>query len=229
MIFLNQKIVGLLVVIGLLGVVFPVQKHKDTYVKLMLITNKKDKPLGEYLEFIRLCAQSGITSVQLREKDLSYDELREFGKQLLVLLKPFGIPLIVNDNANLAYELDADGVHLGQSDGNILEARALLGPNKIIGLSVYSSEQMLIANTLPIDYVGLGNVFSSKTKSEISVLGCDGFKKIALLSNHPVIAIGGIKVSNAGEVMRSGAHGIAAIGLFHDAQDPVVTIKYLLT
>lgn len=236
-IFVQKKIHALRLLVGLMvGVPLLAQAPcpetkqiaKDQYFKLMLVTNKKDKPLNEYLDFIKSCAKSGITSVQLREKNLSYDELREFGKQLKAVLDPLGIPLIVNDHVKLAHELGAASVHLGQTDGDVREARALLGDDKIIGLSVDSIEQLSIAHMLPIDYIGVGAIFPSKTKRDVAVvLGCDGLKQIALASKYPVIAIGGITALNAGEVIQAGAHGIAAIGAFHDGKDPISSTKNL--
>ena len=109
---------------------------KYPYYKLMLVTNKGNRPLQDYLNFIALCAKSGITSVQLREKKLTFNELVEFGKELQAILKPLGTPLIINDHVELALLLDADGVHLGQSDGNIIEARQRLGPDKVTAVGL---------------------------------------------------------------------------------------------
>lgn len=197
-------------------------------IKLMLVTNKNDQPLQPYLDFVAHCAQSGITAVQLREKKLSYEEAFIFGKQLQTILKPFSVSLIINDSVELAYNLNSDGVHLGQLDGSVVEARRKLGKNKIIGLTVNSIEEMLIANNLPIDYVGIGAIYPTNSKKDVkTILGCEGLKKIAQISKHPIIAIGGIDEVNALAVMRAGADGIAAIAAFHDTLDPIVTTKNL--
>ena len=198
---------------------------KNPSYKLILITNKQDQKLEEYLEFISICANSGITSVQLREKKLPYDKLVEFGKQLKSCLKNFSIPLIINDNIKLAQQLDAEGVHLGQSDGDALEVREILGPNKIIGLTINSLEQLHIANNLPLDYVAISAIFSTNHKSNIErIWGCENLKDAAHLSKHPIIAIGGINEENISKVMTTGANGIAAIGAFHQASNPTKTI-----
>ena len=201
---------------------------KDDVYKLTLVTDKQDTLLEQYLEFICQCAQSGITAVQLREKNLNYKALLDFGRQLQKILQPHDIPLIVNDNVKLAYELNADGVHLGQSDGCILKARELLGPTKIIGITIDSVEQFHIANNFPVDYVGIGAIFATKHKSNIATIwGCEGLKYFATLTSHPIIAIGGIDQNNVSQVMQSGAQGIAAIGVFHDAEEPKTTTKQL--
>jgi thiamine-phosphate pyrophosphorylase len=201
---------------------------RDQFFKLMLVTDKKDKPLGEYLKFIIACVESGVTSVQLREKKISYKALLEFGKALQAILKPRSIPLIVNDSIKVACQLDADGVHLGQSDGSVLKARQKLGENKIIGVTVDAFEQINIVNILPVNYIGVSSVFPTKNKKNIrTIWGCGGLAKIVKLSNFPMIAIGGINEANISEVIEAGAHGIAAIGAFHDARNPSNVIKNL--
>lgn len=201
---------------------------KDDFYKLTLVTHKQDTPSNQYLDFIHECAQSGITSVQLREKNLNYTALLDFAKQLQEVLQLYSIPLIINDNVKLAHELNADGVHLGQSDGCLLKARALLGPNKIIGITIDSIEQIQIANNLPINYVGVGSIFPTNHKSNITnIWGCEGLKHLASLTSHPIIAIGGIDQNNASQVMKSGAQGIAAIGAFHQTEQPKIMTQQL--
>jgi thiamine-phosphate pyrophosphorylase len=195
----------------------------------MLVTNKGTKPLIEYLELIRACAKAGVTSVQLREKNASYEALYELGMALKNTLTPFNIPLIINDDVKLALELDADGVHLGQKDGDALEARAALGREKIIGVSVDSITQLHIANSLPIDYVGCGAIFPTKSKTDVATTwGTEGLEQFCQISKYKVIAIGGVTESNASAVARAGADGIAAISVFHDSANLSFTIKTLL-
>lgn len=201
---------------------------KDQFFKLILVTNKNNTPLNRYLDFIASCAEAGITSVQLREKSLNFDDLCEFGKRLQLTLKPFSIPLIINDSVALAHRLGADGVHLGQADGCVIAARKKLGNNKIIGLTVDSLEQLHAANELPINYVGIGAIFPTNNKSNVAnIVGCDDLAKIIGLSRHPVVAIGGINETNVSSVMNAGANGVAAIGAFHDARDPKIAAKNL--
>jgi len=202
-----------------------VQKH----FKLTLVTNKSNTPLNQYLDFIKQCARARMTSVQLREKHLSFQDAFQFGSSLQKILKSYDIPLIINDHLNLCLKLNADGVHLGQSDGHILAARTALGPHKIIGLTVDSFEQLLQANTLPIDYIGIGPVFYTTNKKNITKHWT--LEELALVtqqSTHPVIAIGGIHEGNVDSVCRTGVHGIAAIGAFHDSPNPLKTTQSLL-
>jgi thiamine-phosphate pyrophosphorylase len=201
---------------------------KNQFYKLCLVTNKGNNHEDQYLNFIKICAKSGISSVQLREKNTPYESLLKFGKMLKETLAPFNIPLIINDNLDLALELDADGVHLGQEDGNIAAARNILGPDKIIGISINSLDQLYAANLLPVNYVGCGAIFPTKNKIDVSTIwGIEGLKQLSTLSKHPVVAIGGIDESNASEVISAGANGIAAIGVFHDVLDPESTTKNL--
>lgn len=201
---------------------------KDAFYKLTLVTRKQATPISQYLAFIESCVKAGVTAIQLREKNLAFDELLKFGQQLKTILKPYSVPLIINDNVELAYQLNVEGVHLGQTDGDILAARQKLGKDKIIGLTVDNIEQLHRANLLPVDYIGIGAVFPTQNKSNIStVWGCEGLAQIASLSKHRIIAIGGIDQTNAAQVMQAGAHGIAAIGAFHEAADLKFITQYL--
>lgn len=201
---------------------------KIPYYTLMLVTHKNNIPTRDYLKFIQCCAESGITALQLREKNASYAELLDLGQQIKHILAPFNIPLIINDNVTLAIELNADGVHLGQSDACPISTRQRLGSEKIIGLSIDSMENLHAANQLPIDYVGVGAIFPTLTKLNVATIwGIDGLAMLSALSKHPIVAIGGINESNTDEVKRAGAHGIAVIGALHDSTDPQNTVNNL--
>jgi thiamine-phosphate pyrophosphorylase len=193
----------------------------EHFYKLMLVTNRKDIPLNEYLEFVKICATSGITSVQLREKGANFNFLLEFGQKLKNILDPLGIPLIVNDDIKLALKLDASGVHLGQTDGDHKRARDLCGSDKIIGISIDSKENLMTANDLSITYVGVGAIFETGNKKNIVTLwGLEGLHMLSRQSKHPIIAIGGINEHNIVSVMTAGAKGIAVIGVLHDTNNP---------
>lgn len=170
-------------------------KYEHPY-KLMLITQHfHGADIGLYLEFIKKCAKGGIASLQLREKHASSEFLFEFGRRLKLILAPFSVPLIINDDVELARRLDADGVHLGHTDGNPEQARKLLGPNKIIGLSIESLDELEKINDLDIGatYVAASAVFATKNKNNIKTLwGIDGLKKVVALSRYPIVAVGGI-------------------------------------
>ncbi|VVC27440.1 Aldolase-type TIM barrel,Thiamine phosphate synthase/TenI,Thiamine phosphate synthase [Cinara cedri] len=205
------------------------KEYKCPY-KLMLITQLYNANIDSYLEFIKKCAKGGITSLQLREKDASSEFLFEFGCRLKSILAPFNIPLIVNDDVELAYRLDADGVHLGHTDDNPEKARKLLGSSKIIGLSIESLDELEKINDLDIEvtYVAASAVFTTQTKSNIKTLwGIDGLKKIVALSKYPVVAVGGINHKNIAQVIKTGLSGVAVISAIHEASDPREEVRQL--
>jgi thiamine-phosphate pyrophosphorylase len=201
------------------------------FYKLMLVTNKGVKDEKEYLSFIENCAKAGITSVQLREKELHGEELISFGLHLKSILKFHGVPLIVNDSLELTQILDAEGVHLGQKDGSAMAARQVLGNKKIIGISIDTLEQLKAANDLPLNYVGIGSIFPTNSKKNVQTFwGLEKLKEATSLSKHPVIAIGGINADNITKVINAGADGIAAIEAFHQKDGSMATqrLRHLL-
>ena len=196
--------------------------------RLILITHRQQMPLSEYLKFIELCALSGITSLQLREKNMTPEFALEFSSKLKIILDPLNIPLIINDDASLASRMKASGVHLGQTDGKLEEARNLIGPDKIFGLSIESMENLEEANQNTLDYVAASAVFSSKNKENIKkIWELEGLSLLAKKSKHPVVAIGNINLNNIRNVLTAGASGVAVIGAIHDAPDPILAVKNL--
>ena len=189
--------------------------------RLCLITNIRED-LTSYAQLIRKAIKGGVTMVQLREKDTDLEEVKNKALFLKEILQPFKVPLIINDFVELAAQVDADGVHIGNQDMSAKKARAILGPNKIIGVSIESFEDLANANNqADISYVTASAVFPSSTKPDCKTIwGLNNLQKLASKSTHPMTAIGGITTSNAGEVFNAGACGIAVIGALHDADDP---------
>ncbi len=188
---------------------------------LHLVIGEKDCLQYSIETVVEAAVQGGVTHVQLREKKANKLEFMEIGWRLKKLLKPHRIPLLINDNVEIALALDAEGVHLGQSDMYYPEARALLGVHKIIGLTVETVEHIEEVNNFDVAYVGVGPVFQTHTKLDAPVpLGISGLKSICRLSQHSVVAIGGINVSNAQEVLEAGAEGIAVISAITHAINP---------
>lgn len=202
--------------------------HKN-HRQLHLLTACPANHYDDYLKFIELCAKSGITHLQLRQKNWSFDSLLDFGRELQAVLKPHSIPLIINDNLDLALKLDADGLHLGQKDGNPDAARAILGTDKIIGISIENPIQLERANLLrSISYVAASAVFPSTSKSNLEYIwGLDGLDRFCQKSYHPVIAIGGISLSNITQVGATAISGVAIISAIHDAHNPKQYIQDL--
>jgi len=177
------------------------------------------------LDIARQAIPSGIDILQMREKHKTFEELAKLGKELKDLCKKHNVVFIINDNPNLAKEVDADGVHLGQEDiakHPIKQTRQLL-KNKIIGLSTHSLEQVKQANKLDIDYLAYGPVFKTQTKEYH--LGTNHIKEILQISEKPVFFIGGIKLNNLNQLTELGVKNIAMITAITNAQNIQETIK----
>lgn len=165
--------------------------------------------------------ENGVSMVQLREKECSSEEFIYLAKRLHRMLKQYNVPLIINDRIDVALAADAEGVHVGQSDSSVDEARRILGPSKIIGLSVETLEQAVDANSYDIDYIAVSPVFRTPTKTDTNDgFGLDGLSMVASFSKHPVVAIGGIHKENALDVMNAGADAIAVVSEIMAAKEP---------
>jgi thiamine-phosphate pyrophosphorylase len=203
--------------------------RKALDVRLYLVT---DRPLcmGRDLAEIVLGAVKGGTGVvQLREKSAPFEEFVDLGRRLKSLLDPFGVPLIINDRVDVALAVGAGGVHLGQTDAPVAEARQLLGRDAVIGLSVECMDQVLAAEELDVDYLGVSPVFATRTKPEAAApWGLEGLKRVRAVSRHRLVGIGAITSSNAAEVIRSGAHGVAVVSAICSAGDPQMAARQLL-
>ncbi len=177
---------------------------------------------------IQRSVQGGVTMVQVREKqadDTSFLMRANIAKQAL---QGSSVPLIINDHVELALEINADGVHLGQSDMPVQQARHLLGPDKIIGLTVENEQQLFAAQQLPIDYIGISTVFASSTKLDTKhVWGLDGLQQAVQISQIPLVAIGGIDMNNIALVAETQVAGIALVSAISQADDPYLAAQQL--
>ena len=159
--------------------------------------------------------------VQLREKDADTRDFLILARKLKEILRPSGIPLIINDRMDIALASGADGIHVGQSDMPVEEIRKYLGPDVIIGLSVESFQDAADANMLDIDYIGISPVYTTSTKKELkSGLGLKGVREIAEISKFPSVAIGGINIKNTADIIKAGASGIAVVSAVCSADNP---------
>jgi len=188
--------------------------------KLYLVTDR-ELSLGRSLEeVVSEAVAGGATIVQLREKETSTGEFIQLAFRLKEILKPYNIPLIINDRVDVALATDADGVHIGQSDMPYELARKLLGPHKIIGLSVENMDDLIKANELDVDYVGISPVYGTPTKTDTAEpFGLEGLKEAVRLSAHPTVAIGGMNKNTAADVMATGCNGIAVVSAISSAEN----------
>ncbi len=189
--------------------------------RLMLVTDAAMMARRGLLATVRAAVAGGVTIVQLRDKQASDAELIGMARALGAALRPLGIPLIVNDRPEAAKAADADGVHVGQEDGDPAAARALLGPEALIGLSVTHAGEAGTVDPAVVDYVGLGPVFASATKADAAPpLGLAGLLGVGAMLPVPIVAIGGIDTGNAGAIMAAGAAGVAVVSAICAADDP---------
>ncbi|WP_254536982.1 thiamine phosphate synthase [Halomarina litorea] len=172
----------------------------------------------------------GVDVVQLREKDATARERYQLGLELRELTAEAGVPLVVNDRVDLAQAVDADGVHLGEEDLPVAVARELLGPDAIVGRSVSSVDAAENAVAAGADHLGVGAIYATGSKDvadEDAEIGLDALRAIADAVDVPIVAIGGVTVENAREVVEAGADGVAVISAITGADDPEAATRAL--
>lgn len=179
-------------------------------------------------EVVLAAVRGGVKAVQLREKALSIREFIEEARRVKEILRPFDIPLLINDRVDVALAVEADGVHLGQEDMPWQMARKILGKEAIIGLSVEEWEDVLKAEEADVDYLGVSPVFATPTKRDTKgVWGLEGLKRIRSVSRHRLVAIGGLNAENAASVIEAGADAIAVVSAICAAADPFKAARSL--
>lgn len=173
------------------------------------------------VETARLAVAGGATAIQLRDKEASTDALVEVGRELMRVLADAGVPLIVNDDVEAAIAIGADGLHVGQDDTPASDARRLIGPDTILGLSVETEEAARAVDPSVVDYVGVGPVFGTPTKPDHKPpIGLDGLARLVTLSPVPAVAIGGLKAEHVAAVRAAGAEGLAVVSAVCGQPDP---------
>ena len=174
-------------------------------------------------------AKSGVKVFQYRNKTSSMKEAYTEALPLREVAADLGVLFLVNDRCDLALAVDADGVHLGQEDLPYADARKVMGPDKLIGLSTHNADQVREAEQFKPDYIGFGPIFKPGSKQDHDpVVGIDGLRAIRSLTSLPVFAIGGIQAEQVGEVMRAGANGIAVISAILKTPDISHAVKAFL-
>ena len=189
--------------------------------RLCLVTDRGLAHGRPLVDVVMRAVAGGVTMVQLREKAATTRAFIEEARALISLLAPHGVPLIVNDRAEVAAAVGADGVHVGQTDLPVDAVRALIGPDKLIGLSITDAEQIARPDASAADYLGIGPVHAQKTKSDASTpLGLGGFANLRRMTTKPVLAIGGVKAEDVAMLAEEGATGVAVVSAIMAAADP---------
>ncbi len=194
-------------------------KFSRESLKLYAVTDRawlNGRTLGQVVE---QALNGGATLIQLREKSLGYDAFKYQALEIQRLCKKYHVPFIVNDNVSLAQDINADGVHVGQEDMNAANVRALIGSSKILGVSVRTAEEAVLAEKQGADYLGAGAVFHTGSKSDAVEITHEALREICSAVKIPVVAIGGITLHNARELAGTGIAGLAVISAIFASPD----------
>lgn len=168
---------------------------------------------------VQLALEGGVTMIQLREKNLDEESFYSEAIEIKELCKKFHVPFIINDNVELAKKVDADGIHVGQNDMAAQDVRAIIGPDKILGVSTQTVEEALLAQKMGADYLGVGAVFPTGSKDDCWVLSHDLCREICSAVTIPVVAIGGINLGNISKLSGLGFSGISLISAIFGQSD----------
>lgn len=204
----------------------PLRRERLRTARLYFVCDAR--PGGEDPEtLLRAALSGGADIVQLREKELDRAEIERAAATFRRVCDTYSVPFVVNDDPDLARSCGADGVHLGQDDGSIEAARALLGPAAIIGLSTHSEEQIEASNEADVDHISVGPIWETPTKAGRPGVGLELISYAAEHAAHPFFAIGGIDSGNAAEVVRAGARRLCVVRAIRDAADPTAVAEAL--
>ena len=189
--------------------------------RLYLVTDQTSAGKRTLMDVVAAAVQGGVTCVQLREKQLNTRDFLAQAMMLKTLLAPQKIPLVINDRIDVALACGAQGVHLGQSDMPVLQARQLLPPEVFIGWSVETMEDVARSASLPVDYLGVSPIHVTPTKTDTQKpWGLNGLRQVRSATALPLVAIGGVHAANARSVLVAGADGLAVVSALCAAHDP---------
>lgn len=172
--------------------------------------------------------KNGATFLQLREKSFTHEEMVAEAKEIKAIAAKYQVPFVINDDIYVAKEIDADGVHIGQSDMEYRKAREILGEDKIIGLSAGNLQEAIDAEKMGADYIGVGAVFHTDTKKDTTAMSFEELKEITDTVSIPVVAIGGISADNLMQLAGTGIDGISVISAIFGQEDPGAATKKLV-
>lgn len=195
--------------------------------QLYLVTDRHWLKAHSLYEDVEAAINGGVTCVQLREKHLNHQLFVQEAKELKELCNQNQIPLIINDNVEVMLEVDADGIHVGQSDMQAQDVRKLIGSDKVLGVSVQTVEQAITAQKAGADYLGVGAVFPTGTKDDAIEVDLATLQDICQHVDIPIVAIGGINQENLLQLKGSGIDGIAVVSAIMAAEDIIEVTKQL--
>lgn len=187
--------------------------------KLYLVTDRKWLNGRKLTDDLKKAILGGVTTIQLREKNLSNEEFISIAKEVKKVCQNYHIPFIINDNLEVALAINSDGIHIGQNDIPASIVRKQIGPNKILGVSVHNLKEAFQAKIDGADYAGVGAIFSTETKNDATNVTLDSLKKICDNIDLPVVAIGGINLDNISKLKNINIAGIAVVSAIMNADD----------
>lgn len=204
-------------------------KFSADMLRLYAVTDRRWLNGRTLAETVESAIRGGVTCVQLREKSLDGSDLLNEAKQVLAVCRKYHVPLIINDDPQIALACGADGVHVGQQDMSPRILRAMLGPEKIVGVSAATVDEAVQAAKDGADYLGCGAVFATGTKTNTRPVDAARLRAVCEASNVPVVAIGGITAENAPQLRGSGIAGIAVVSAIFAQSDPGAAAVQLRT
>ncbi len=184
------------------------KKNIDFTLYVITDENLIKKDIGKAVE---KAIKGGATIIQYRAKNKTTKQMYKEASEIKKVCDKYSVPLIINDRVDIALAVDADGVHVGQDDMDVEVVRRLIGFNKVLGLSTKNIKQVRQANKLPVDYIGFGSVFPTKTKKDAKEAGLENLRKAVEISLVPVVAIGGISEENVEKVLNAGCKNVAVV------------------
>lgn len=194
---------------------------------LYAVTDQRWLKENTLLDVVKEVLENGATFLQIREKDISEEDFEAEARKLKDICKEYKVPYVVNDSVEIAVKIDADGVHVGQTDIKGRDIRSILGPDKIFGISASTVEEAINAQNAGADYIGVGSVFDTGTKKNARKMSVDSLKEIVDAVDIPVVAIGGINSSNILELKGSNIDGVAVVSAIFAAENPGEATKDL--
>ncbi|ORJ32374.1 thiamine-phosphate pyrophosphorylase [Streptococcus oralis subsp. tigurinus] len=197
--------------------------------KLYLVTNRYQDSLESFLEKVETACRSGVTIIQLREKNLTTNQYYQLAKQVKEITDAYQVPLIIDDRLDICLAVDAAGLHIGDDELPVSVARKVLGPKKILGVTAKTVKRALEAETSGADYLGTGAIFPTTTKENAPITQISTLKTICQTVAIPVVAIGGLTSENIDQLAETGIAGVAVVRDLMQAEDIEAKTQAFLT